>query len=54
MYAGIGIYVVYSMFYYLLGKQQLEKGIKSISLLVPTINKYIFNKKTIQIQKQML
>ena len=27
MYAGIGIYVVYSMFYYLLGKQQLEKGI---------------------------
>ena len=27
MYAGIGIYVVYSMFYYLFGKQQLEKGI---------------------------
>ena len=27
MYAGIGIYVIYIMFYYLLGKRQLEKGV---------------------------
>lgn len=27
MYAGIGIYVVYILFYYILGKKQLEKGV---------------------------
>ena len=27
MYAGIGIYLVYIMFYYILGKKQLEKGV---------------------------
>lgn len=27
MYVGIGIYVVYIMFYYILGKKQLEKGV---------------------------
>jgi len=27
MYAGIGIYVVYIIFYYILGKKQLEKGV---------------------------
>ena len=27
MYAGIGIYAVYIMFYYILGKKQLEKGV---------------------------
>ena len=27
MYAGIGIYIVYISFYYILGKKQLEKGI---------------------------
>lgn len=27
MYSGIGIYVVYILFYYILGKKQLEKGV---------------------------
>lgn len=27
MYAGIGIYIVYILFYYILGKKQLEKGV---------------------------
>ncbi len=27
MYAGIGIYIVYIIFYYILGKKQLEKGV---------------------------
>ena len=27
MYAGIGIYIVYILFYYILGQKQLEKGV---------------------------
>ena len=27
MYAGIGIYLVYIMFYYILGEKQFEKGV---------------------------